>query len=275
MRYLLLSALATSVAVAALSPAVAADMPDPPPVFVPAEEPAYGGWYLRGDIGFTHQDLGELDNDYWATAGTFTVTSADFSPSYFIGAGVGYQFGAWFRTDATIEYRAKSDFDGSDTYTNTVPSTGANYFDTDKTEIVGMLNGYVDLGTWGGLTPYLGAGVGFAHIMIGDLTDRGFNSVGGATAGNAGSKTTTNFAWALMAGLGYEVAPGVSAELGYRYLDMGDAESGIITDAFGGTFGALQFKDIISHDVRFGLRWTLGGVAPVAMAEPEYPIISK
>jgi opacity protein-like surface antigen len=138
------------------------------------------------------------------------------------------------------------------------------------------VNAYVDLGTWGGLTPFLGAGVGFAHIMIGDLSDNGFNSVGGATAGSAGSKSTTNFAWALMAGLGYEVAPGVAAEIGYRSLNMGDAETGLITDAFGGTFGALEFKEIISHDVRFGLRWTLGGETPMAMAEPEYaPLITK
>jgi opacity protein-like surface antigen len=268
MRHSLLPGFACGL-LGAVSPALAADMPVAVPVI---EAPvALGGWYLRGDVGFTHQQVDGLDNPYWATAGTVTVTSADFSPSYFFGAGVGYQFNSWFRTDVTLEYRAQSDFDGGDTYVNAVPANGVNNFDSSKTEVVGLLNAYVDIGTWGGVTPFIGAGIGFGHIMMGGLTDNGFDSVGGQTSGSASSKSQNNLAWALMAGLGYQVAPGVTLEASYRYLWLGDAQSGTLTDSFGGTFGNLEYQNIDSQDVRFSVRWALGG--PVAPT-PE-PIISK
>ena len=36
-----------------------------------------------------------------------------------------------------------------------------------------MVNGYVDLGTWSGITPYVGAGVGFAYNKLSGFTDSG------------------------------------------------------------------------------------------------------
>ena len=34
-----------------------------------------------------------------------------------------------------------------------------------------MFNGYADLGTWSGVTPYVGAGVGFAYNKLSGFTD--------------------------------------------------------------------------------------------------------
>jgi opacity protein-like surface antigen len=285
MRQFILSAIAVGATIATAVPVMAADMPEPPPVYSPPPEVEVevGGWYLRGDVGFTNQAAETFYSDYWTVgSNVFIGSEPEFSPSYFIGAGIGYQFNGWLRSDATMEYRAKSDFDGSDTYTNATPQTGGNFYDTDKTELVGLLNIYADLGTWGGLTPFIGAGIGFATIMMGELTDSGYNYQSGRTPelitslATADSATTTNFAWALMAGFGYQVAPGVTAEVAYRYLDMGTAETGALD--IGGTDYTIVVEDITSHDVRFGLRWAMAGGAEMAPDPQPFayePIITK
>jgi opacity protein-like surface antigen len=74
---------------------------------------------------------------------------------------------------------------------------------------------------------------------------------------NAASKS--NFAWALHAGLSYEVTRAFSVELAYRYVNLGSGITGDIV-AFDGTNNInnpMHFKDITSHDVKFGLRWML------------------
>ena len=52
-----------ALAVLTASPAVhAADMPMPAPIAVPETT----GWYLRGDIGFSNQEVGSLFNENYA-----------------------------------------------------------------------------------------------------------------------------------------------------------------------------------------------------------------
>ncbi len=71
--------------------------------------------------------------------------------------------------------------------------------------------------------------------------------------------TTANLAWALHAGLGYRVTPNVTLELGYSYMNLGDATTGADSN-FAGT-ATPQFpwtmKDITSHDLKLGVRWDL------------------
>jgi opacity protein-like surface antigen len=53
--------------------ASAADMPQPPPIYIPQIEEISSGWYLRGDIGMSNQRVKSLHNVLYNTA---TVTSA-------------------------------------------------------------------------------------------------------------------------------------------------------------------------------------------------------
>jgi opacity protein-like surface antigen len=53
-----------------------------------------------------------------------------------------------------------------------------------------------------------------------------------------------------MAGVGFTVSSNLVADLGYRYLNLGDTKSA--TDAS----GAMTFKNIAAHEVRVGLRWS-------------------
>jgi opacity protein-like surface antigen len=251
--------------------AYAADLP-PPTLYQPVPV-SFGGWYLRGDIGMSNQRLKNLD--YWRFAGAPGFTWLDkggFDSAPFVGLGIGYQYNDWLRFDLTGEYRGKSNFHALDRYTDSGNPSGFgsdNYTGT-KREWVFLANAYVDLGTWWCITPFIGAGVGFANITIDHFTDTNVLSAGG---GYAGSGSTTNFAWALHAGLAYKASPNVTFEIAYRYLNLGDGQTGIAFNLDGSTSNSVfTFKDITSHDLKFGVRWALDaglvGKQPVFAAPP-------
>ena len=164
------------------------------------------GWYLRGDIGYSNQQVDEprqralrrlrrsVDNVY-----------KDFDGAPFFGAGIGYRWNNWFRTDVTGEYRSKSDFDGLDYRDAGRSATRSSRTTTRPRSPSGWrsLNGYVDVGTWHGITPFVGAGVGAANVKISDFTDVGSRPVDSVAFGD--DHDEWNFAWALYAGLGFEV----------------------------------------------------------------------
>ncbi len=149
------------------------------------------------------------------------------------GGGVGYQFNNWFRADVTGQYRGNSNFTGLDVVTGTGPAAGL--FETDsytatKSELLFLANAYADLGTWWCITPFVGAGVGTARVSIGNFTDTGDISNGASPPPHsldyAGTNSKWNFAWALHAGLAYKVTPGLTVELAYSYVNMGNGLTG-------------------------------------------------
>jgi opacity protein-like surface antigen len=236
----------------------AADMPEfvePAPIAVKE----FGGWYLRGDVGITNQQVDDFSSPIFDLPGNdFDVQFNDFDASAFVGLGVGYRFNRWVRADITGEYRAKSDFNGLDYYTDAgLPSgIGANVYEGNKSEWLLLANAYIDLPTFGIMTPFIGAGVGGARVKIADFSD--FNPVVPGTAtGVSGDTSTWNFAWALYAGLAFEVTPQWTFEVGYRYLNLGDADTEDLLTPAGGNFqnNPYHFDDITSHDVKVGVRY--------------------
>lgn len=251
----------------------AADLIPIPEPIPPAEVEVFGGWYLRGDIGISNQKSENPKNPVLeALAAEREVIESAFGGASFFGVGVGYAFNSWFRADVTGEWRAASHYKGLDRV-RWPAATGfnqANEFDATKTELVGLVNGYLDLGTWYGITPFVGAGVGVARVSIEGFRDVGtaINPANGALINSvayAEDETTTNFAWALYAGLGYDVSPNLSLELAYRYLNMGDVKTGE-TRVYTGP-GTLTdhwtFENLHSHDLKVGMRWNLQGPTPV------------
>ena len=121
-----------------------------------------------------------------------------------------------------------------------------------------MANGYVDLGTWYNLTPYVGAGIGAVNHRWSGLTDQGGNNTG---FGFAKSSSQTNLAWALMTGVAYSVTPNLKLELGYRYLNMGGINSKAIICSVAPTPPAchleVQHAKLSSSDIHIGMRWLI------------------
>ena len=76
--------------------------------------------------------------------------------------------------------------------------------------------------------------------------------------------TRTNFAWALYAGLSYDVSPSFVIDLSYRYANLGEATSGAVTDYLGNpAYDHFHAKDITSNDMLLGVRYKLQRDEPV------------
>ncbi|MFN3172559.1 MAG: outer membrane protein [Hyphomicrobiales bacterium] len=238
----------------------------PPPIvdFEPEFELELGGnLYLRGYIGFTNQEVDEFDPSRIATAAVIEILNAEFEAGGLAGGAIGYQFNEWFRADISAEYRMRTAFDGLDRYDTDGDGTweGTNQYTGDKSEILVMANAFVDLGTYHGITPYVGAGAGASYTMIDDLTDTNVTAAALGNVAYAGDNGEWAFAWAVHAGLGYEVNDRLTLDFGYRYLHIGDAESGDLEpwNAAGSPNNVAVFEGISSHDVTFGFRYALGG----------------
>ncbi len=232
-----------------------------PPRPVVIEE--YSNWYLRGDIGFSNQSVGSLFNSNYANFQSVTNVDKSFDAAPFFGIGIGYNFNDWLRFDVTGEYRANANFHGLDIGHITSTRAADDRYTASKSELTFLFNGYVDLGTWQSFTPFVGAGVGFSRNTIKNFGDVSVCVNSASCAGNGGSDAFAdtaskwNFAWALYAGVGYKVTKNVTVEFAYRYIDLGNAQSGDLI-GFDGTNNfnnPTEFRHLTSHDLKLGLRF--------------------
>jgi opacity protein-like surface antigen len=243
----------------------AADMPSLPPVNYPPIEESASGWYLRGDIGMSNQRVGHLFNVLYDTASSVNTVQKDFDSAPTFGLGIGYQWNNWLRTDVTGEYRGKANFHGFD-IAKSGGSTFSDEYRGSKSEWLMLANIYADLGTWYSFTPFIGAGIGAAYNTISNFMDVCTVCAGGGVA-YADTASKWNFAWAVHAGVSYRVNSRLSLEFAYRYVNLGDAMSGDIVTYTGtnAVYNPMEFKDISSHDLKFGVRWLL---EPPVQTEP-------
>jgi opacity protein-like surface antigen len=239
--------------------ASAADMPQPPPIYVPPIEEVSAAWYLRGDIGMTNQQVKSITNLLDSTFTSVNTVQKDFDSAPFFGVGVGYAWNSWLRTDLTGEYRGKANFHGFQITSAGGP--GSDEYRASKSEWLGLANVYVDLGTWWCVTPFIGAGVGVSRNTISNFMD--INTPNGGVAYGA-ETSKLNFAWAVHAGVSYKVTNQLSLEFAYRYVDLGDALSGDIVrfDGINQFNNPEHFNHITSHDLKLGVRWMLEPAAP-------------
>jgi opacity protein-like surface antigen len=230
--------------------AFAADMPEMPPT----PTPIGGSWYLRGDIGMTNQSVGSLFNVLDSTAYTLDTVSKDFSSSPFVGIGFGRQVNEHFRWDITGEYRGPADFHGLQIYTDYPSGGGTDEYTAKKSELTFLANAYWDITTWRGLTPFVGAGIGASLNTISGFTDVNTPNLGVAYGGTA---SQWNLAWALYAGLDYQVTPNLVIEAAYRYLSLGNAHSGDLIPYTGPNEydNPEEFRNLTSQDLKVGFRW--------------------
>jgi opacity protein-like surface antigen len=269
------------------SMASAADMAiAPPPMGYAPPVADFGGWYLRGDIGFSNQRVDNIRNTnaaLYAGNSSFQETT-NFDTGGIYDVGVGYRFNSWLRADITAQYRGSANFKGTDTFSgplNGQTFSGQDNYSASKSELLFLANAYADLGTWWCVTPYIGAGIGTARVSISGFTDTGVSNiqtpgggapqfVGGppvASFVSAANGSKWNFAWALHAGLAYQVSPNMAIELGYSYVNLGDGTTGV-DSTFDHSAGGhvFQFHNITSQDVKLGVRWNLW--SPPAYAPP-------
>ena len=257
----------------------AADLPiAQPPMYAPPLVD-FGGWYLRGDIGFSNQSVSRvLDTNSTAYNNVAVSQTSSFGSAGIFDVGVGYAFTNWFRADVTAQWRGKSNFTGLDVVTGTGPFAGfvgTDIYTATKSEFLFLANAYFDLGTWWSVTPFIGGGIGTARVSIADFSDTGDFINGGAqfhSLNYAGQASKWNFAWAAHAGLAYRVTPSVTLELAYSYIDLGSGITGSsysFDQVTNTTHAPFALHDITSHDLTLGVRWNLDTPPPVM------PLVTK
>jgi opacity protein-like surface antigen len=258
--FALSAALASAIVLAVCAPAMAADIYDGGlKGGYEVAPPSDRGFYVKGFIGQANPDSGNMWNqDY--DFNNFTVFHNDIKSSPLYGIGVGWQARHWLRFDLTGEYRGDASYFGSDSYPGGFDGTtpfpgGTNEYTADIKSWLGLANAYIDMGNWCGFTPFIGAGIGFSSISVEGLKDVNVPTSGVAFGAD---KTTSNFAWALHAGVAYDVTPQTVIEFAYRYVDLGEARSGDVTTYQGDlAYSGHYIKDITSNDLLLGVRYKL------------------
>jgi opacity protein-like surface antigen len=190
------------------------------------------GWYVRGDVG---NNWGRLDNATSAS-GFASPVDNDLGNSFVAGLGIGIKRN-WLRADLTVDYASPAKYEGTIATPDDVTAK--------ISAVTALFNGYLDLGTWYHVTPYIGAGVGAAYVSTSDYVSTVAPPISGDTA-----HSQWNLAWALMAGLGYRLSPNLMVDVGYRYIDFGDAKPKSDSS------GTMTFNNVAAHEVRVGLRWS-------------------
>jgi opacity protein-like surface antigen len=232
------------------------------------------GWYIRGDLGYAGWIKGdEPSHRIEAFGATFSEGEFDntrFSQPVSYGAGMGYQFNNFLRTDLTADFsssslKGRSDID-SPCITAPAGTTCGLGVKADYNAIQMMANGYVDLGTYAGITPYVGAGAGVTYMNWDDFRtqascENGTGACGGTTFEELRVKggDSWRFTYSLMAGAAIDLTNRVKLDLGYRFTDMNGGRM------FGGTVDVPGVGEVSArgrddgfqkHEFRAGIRVT-------------------
>lgn len=256
----------------AAGPAFAADPYTPPaepvaPQVIYQDDTAdYSGWYIRGDVGYLWSDFRGASYTTYVPPSSNDFDFGNFDEAWSIGGGVGYQITNHLRTDLTADWLFKSDFTGQ-------TSDGINVsVDTSAYSALLLLaNAYVDIGTWYGVTPYVGAGIGGAWVEWDDLG----NTLDDGSFTRHDGGNDWRFAYALSAGASYCLTQQLKLDAGYRFSHI---QGGKMFEFAAGTAGPGYDDGIYAHQVRGGLRYQFGNSdcsEPETIAYEPQPVYTK
>lgn len=240
-----------------------------------------GGFYLRGDIGYSIWKDASLrfDNPAGGFSNPFVNESSE--NAFLVGGGVGYQFKKYLRVDLTGDIRTNKDVEATSLCGACVPGPIEDAGFNEQTQVTDLdlytffANLYIEPIKLKGFTPYIGGGVGFAYVNYGDyysLNNPTTTNIPNALPGQANNATVAainpsnvqnqrfngenefRFAWNLQAGASYDLTDNLAVDGSYRYVQIADGNvSNIFSNAF------VRDDGLSGHEVRLGLRYTFGG----------------
>jgi opacity protein-like surface antigen len=310
---------ATPAAAADLFGTAAPPMLDAPAMSAPTVVEIGSNWYIRGDVGLSIDNAPTISTSAIAApppGNAATPISANLGPNAYsanftIDLGFGYRFNNYFRLDAEYDYRTGTGGSSTATVvcpynltglTSQTPDAFGNYaqlgylYNTTNTcngtvkvsqhNNMGLINAYLDLGSYWGVMPYIGAGVGVnANTMSGTLnyfqTSNGAPYAPNLTPtgtypqiwidpyGNpinpkpniafnqqnwnrTISSTKYTPAWALMVGFGIPITPSAMLDIGYRYLNTGTSST-LLNPAT----GTILKQTNSSQQIKIGIRYMI------------------
>ena len=251
-----------------------------------------GNCYFRADVGYSWSrnpdikfPVGNTINTWDATDTTYTssytqtgsnVADTTMENSWLGEAGFGCGSGSYgIRGELMLGYRGDRKIDGTPgdyTITNDHSAFGGGVvadptvvdpLHTSVKTYTLMANVYKDLGKFGNVTPYVGAGIGVAYNQMSETYFTGTTTLPNRIAGD----NDISLAWSLMAGIGYQISDRAILDVGYRYIDMGKISSQRHDNA-GNINPRVVIDDLAAHEFKVGLRYHFG--ASDCCAQPAY-----
>ena len=243
-----IAVIAAATSLTSFSAAKAADLPVEQEYIIeePVVEYQPSAYYVRADCAYAFNQTPDMivgsrrEHFVQKNGGHIEIEN-----NWACGVGLGTHFAHNFRIDATVEWRSAFEIEGVRD-----PSVAGSLGQKTKIQsTVGLVNLYYDIGHYGGLTPYVGVGAGIAQNKMENVLvpSSGFETFG---------STKTSFAWALMAGASYDLGDRWAIDAGYRYINFGDATSGVWGND-GSAVPAIETADMSAHEIRVGLRYDL------------------
>ena len=249
--------------------AQAADMVEPAYEDVPEVVPVEigSGWYLRGDVSYDFKsdskgsyrtyadpdaDECEFNNVCGSGYDTQDYDKWNIGEAANFGAGFGYQFTDYFRGDLTAHYW-KADVDGTDHGGCDTVCGSTESGKVDAWEL--MANAYVDMGTFAGFTPYVGGGLGAVNVSYKDFATNNFDDEGHTGTDTLYGERSWRFAYALMAGVSYDLTTNLKLDAGYRFVDVDGGD--MFSHNLNGNVDQGKDDGFQRHTIQAGIRYSL------------------
>ena len=189
------------------------------------------GLYVGGNFGLASLNESDISSsDIPAGVNMKFITDKGLS----LGGFVGYAFENNFRIEGELVSQS-NDFDKIKV--DYLGTKVALDLDGDISSGALLANGYYDFKNESRFTPFIGAGVGIANVVINDL-----EIVGSGESDEDGDETV--IAYQLTVGVGYEITERITLDLKYRYFateDL-DIDGGTVEYSSNNFYSGIRFS---------------------------------
>ena len=184
--------------------------------------------------------------DFMGTSGSLRINDTDsvFGGSIALGYDFGKNCNAPIRTE--LEYAGFSKAEAKKNFSD--PLLGSMSLKQSFNVQTLFANAYWDINTKSQFTPYVGGGLG-----MGIVKTKGTAGVSGFSD-STGSRTVTDFAWNIGAGLGYDITDNWALDVGYRFVGLGSVKTKTYDDGVASLYG--KTNNLFQHQISLGLRYT-------------------
>lgn len=201
------------------------------------------GYYISGKAMTGSQYASSMDTSLRPRIGSFI--EVDNKSSIKRGSfAFGYAFDNYWQVEAEYNTSVDSHFQsGSSRFSNSL-----NNYQIDSEKM--MVNAYRNFPVYGNLSLYGQAGLGVAKVKVG-----GWQRV---EENQFSTNKQTNIAYSIGAGARVAVNANISADLGYRYTDLGKVESGFNNfQNFSGLKDEQLKANLTDQEIYFGLSYKM------------------
>ncbi|MCX7368893.1 MAG: OmpA family protein [Alphaproteobacteria bacterium] len=222
-----------------------------------AQAQPVSGIYLGAGIGGNYLDKTDIVGTSAADKTALGNLGAEFSWGYAGVLSLGWGYGNGLRTEIEGSYRSN---DVSDITSNNTAASGATGTATSFGAMLNVLYDFDLGGALGGITPYVGAGLGYVWHEYDEVG----TNVGGTK--NVISGDNGNWGGQAIIGLSLPISsvPGLAMTAEYRYM----MTSGHEVSFTNGSASNKVDVDNVNHSLLVGLRYAFNAAPAVAAAAP-------